>query len=65
MMPNLDLEAENVELFELTTTQARAIDITSELDVGDQLDMALDLAQAKAFTDDSDISYLVIKITKD
>jgi hypothetical protein len=64
-MSVLDLEADNVEVFELTTTQARAIDITSELDVGDQLDMALDGAQAKAFTDDSDVSYLVIKITKD
>jgi len=63
-MPELDLEAGDVEVFELTTTQARAIDITSELDVGDQLDMALDEAQARAFTNDSDVSYLVIKITK-
>jgi hypothetical protein len=63
-MSELDLEADNVEVFDLTTTQARAIDITSELDVGDQLDMALDEAQARAFTDESDVSYLVIKITK-
>jgi hypothetical protein len=63
-MSKLDLEADNVEVFELTTTQARAIDITSELDVGDQLDLALDEAQGRAFTDESDISYLVIKITK-
>jgi hypothetical protein len=63
-MSELDLEADNVEVFDLTTTQARAIDITSELDVGDQLDMALDEAQARAFTDESDVFYLVIKITK-
>jgi hypothetical protein len=63
-MSTLDLEADNVDVFELTTTQARAIDITSELDVGDQLDLALDGAQGRAFTDDSDVSYLVIKITK-
>jgi hypothetical protein len=63
-MAVLDLEADNVKVFELTTTQARAIDIESELDVGDQLDLALDEAQADAFTDDSDVSYLVIKITK-
>lgn len=63
-MAVLDLEADNVKVFELTTTQARAIDIESELDVGDQLDLALDETQADAFTDDSDVSYLVIKITK-
>jgi hypothetical protein len=60
----LNLDNDNVDVFEMTTTQARALDIESELDVGEQLAMALDNAQARAFTSEHDVSFLVLRITK-
>jgi hypothetical protein len=64
MPEKLNLDEENVDVFDLTTTQARSIDVESELEIGEQLQLALDEAQARAFTDEHDISYLVLKITK-
>jgi hypothetical protein len=63
-MTKLDLEDDNVEVVEITTTQARAIDVESELPAGEEVNTALDKVQAKAFTDEHEVSYLVIKITK-
>jgi hypothetical protein len=62
-MATLDLEADNVEVIEITTTQARSIDISSELEAGEIMEFAMDNAQAKAFTHSHEESYLVIKIT--
>jgi hypothetical protein len=60
----LNLEDNNVDVFEMTTTEVRALDVTSDLDIGEQLDLAFDEAQGKTFTGDHEVSYLVIKITK-
>jgi hypothetical protein len=64
MPEKLNLDEQNVDVFELTTTQARSIDVESELEIGEQLQLALDEAQAKAFSDEHDVSYLVLKIMK-
>ena len=63
-MSTLNLEDDNVDVFEMTTTQVRSLDIESELDIGEQLDLAFDNAQGKAFTGEHEVSYLVLKITK-
>ena len=64
MPEKLNLDEDNVDVFDLTTTQARSIDVESELEIGEQLQLALDEAQARAFSDEHDVSYLVLKITK-
>jgi hypothetical protein len=62
LVEKIDLDADNVVFVEITTTQARAIDVDSELPAGEEVNTALDNAQAKAFTGEHEISYLVIKI---
>jgi hypothetical protein len=64
MTEKVNLDDDNVIVVEMTTTQARTIDIDSELEIGEEFETALDNAQAKAFTNEHDISWLVIKITK-
>jgi hypothetical protein len=64
-MAILNLDDDNVEMVEIPVHYARELDIISP-DTGapEKILEALDLAQAKVFTNQSNISYLVIKITK-
>lgn len=62
-MPQLDLEADNVAILELTADDVRTFTDDPSEDHKDLLG-ALDSAQGPVFTGEEPVRYLVIKITR-